>query len=282
VAAIGATAVLAACGGSGGGPGGSPTPSATATQQPTPAPTPAPTATQIPPTPTATPVPAATVSVYLLRDGKVAPVRRGVSPLTPAFDSVVALLGGPAGDEAQLGFTSDVPTTARIISVSIAGGVATADFTSTFTANTTGALTGYARVAEVVYTLTQFSSVRSVTLRIDGRTVAGGLTRSSEESFTPAIFVEAPVAGQSVSSPLRVWGTANTFEGVFRIRMWMVNGPVIFDYPVQATSGTGTRGTFDVTVRFTNSGLGTLEVYEVSMKDGSHVKAVDLPVTLLP
>ncbi|HZS15717.1 MAG TPA: Gmad2 immunoglobulin-like domain-containing protein [Candidatus Dormibacteraeota bacterium] len=274
-------ALLSACGGSGGPAGPStPTPAPTATpaptEQPTATPTPqaTPTPTEILPTPAPTPVATTTTSVYFLRDGRVMPVHRIVSPASPAWDSLVALLAGPTSAEAQQGFTSAVATAQRVLSVSIANGVATVDFAAR-------APTG-AGLAEVVYTLTQFRTVQSVAVRVDGAPLAAGLTRGGEEQWTPAIFVEAPVVGQSAGSPLRVWGTANTFEAAFRIRLTTSSGVQLFDYPVQATSGTGTRGTFDVTVRFTVSGAATLQLYEVSMKDGSHVNVVTIPLTLQP
>lgn len=107
-------------------------------------------------------------------------------------------------------------------------------------------------------------------------------TATPAPAALPAILVESPTAGQTVHSPLRIWGTSNTFEAVFRIRLTTADGRQLFDYQVKATSGTGTRGSFDVTVRFTASGPATLQAYEVSMKDGSHINVVNIPLTLQP
>ena len=224
----------------------------------------------------------AVVSIYLLRDGRVAPVHRTVSLATPARDALRAVIAGPTAVEARQGFSSDVPAASRLRGVTVSDGLATVDVSRDFFAGT--GTSPSPRVAEVVHTLTQFHTVGAVSILVDGVAAPGlaGLTRSAVEQWTPAILVEAPVAGQTVSSPLRVWGTSNTFEGAFRIRVTTADGRQLFDYPVQATSGTGTRGSFDVTVRFAVSGEATLQAYEVSMKDGAHVNVVAIPLTLQP
>ena len=49
-----------------------------------------------------------------------------------------------------------------------------------------------------------------------------------------------------------------------------------------ASSGTGTRGTFDVTVPFSvdKAGLGALIVFSDSPKDGSNINVVEIPLHL--
>jgi germination protein M len=49
-----------------------------------------------------------------------------------------------------------------------------------------------------------------------------------------------------------------------------------------ASSGTGTRGTFDVTIPFTvdKTGLGGLIVFAESAKDGSQIDVVEIPLQL--
>ena len=48
------------------------------------------------------------------------------------------------------------------------------------------------------------------------------------------------------------------------------------------TSGSGTRGTFDVTIPYPggHGGRGKLVVFESSAKDGSRINVVPIPVTL--
>ena len=116
----------------------------------------------------------------------------------------------------------------------------------------------FMRLAQVVFTLTQFPTVEGVEFKLDGKPidVLGGegiiidhpMTRADYEDLSPAILVESPTLGDTVSSPVRVTGTANVFEAVFRINIVDWDGLIIADQRVQATSGTGTRGTFDVTI----------------------------------
>ena len=148
------------------------------------------------------------------------------------------------------------------------------------------------RLAQVVFTLTQFSTVQGVSFMLDGEPVEvfGGegiildhpVDRSDYEELSPAILVESPTVGNSVSSPLRVRGTANVFEATFRINITDWDGKIIADEVVKASSGTGTRGTFDVTIPFEvdRAGLGSLIAFENSAKDGSPTNVVEIPLHL--
>jgi hypothetical protein len=84
-----------------------------------------------------------------------------------------------------------------------------------------------------------------------------------------------------VSSPLRVFGTANTFEATFEYELLDADGKVLSKHFVTATSGSGTRGTYDFTIRYdTPGGPGKLVVYELSAADGSRIHQVEIPLTL--
>ena len=99
--------------------------------------------------------------------------------------------------------------------------------------------------------------------------------------MTPAILVESPLPFQAVSSPLRVTGTANTFEATFEYDLLDPAGKVLSHHFETATSGSGTRGTFDFTIRFeAPNGLGKLVVYERSAKDGSRIHVSEIPLSL--
>jgi hypothetical protein len=108
------------------------------------------------------------------------------------------------------------------------------------------------------------------------------MNRTDYEELSPAILVESPTWGDSVQSPMRITGTANVFEAVFRINVVDSDGLIIADQVVTATSGTGTRGTFDVTIPFTvdRAGLGALIVFAESPKDGSQIDVVEIPLQI--
>ncbi|HKP17056.1 MAG TPA: Gmad2 immunoglobulin-like domain-containing protein [Gaiellaceae bacterium] len=183
----------------------------------------------------------ANVRVYFLRDGKVAPVGRNLD--STARDALVAALDeGPTAEERAAGFAAPE---------------------------------GEGRTAAVVYTLSQFSPREPV--EVDGKRY----TRSDFEDLTPTILVESPLPFQAVSAPLRVTGTANTFEATFAYELLDPAGKVLSHDFVTATSGTGTRGTFEFTVPFeAPDWIGKLVVFENSAADGSRIHQVEIPLTL--
>lgn len=139
---------------------------------------------------------------------------------------------------------------------------------------------------------TQFPTVSSVVLLLDGERVTtfGGegividhpLTRADFEEQTPAILVETPAPFDEVVFPLRLTGTANVFEAVFMIRLTDAAGTTFYEQPAMATSGTGTRGTFDITIEATPAahGTGIVRLWEPSARDGSDTNVVEYPVEM--
>jgi len=87
-----------------------------------------------------------------------------------------------------------------------------------------------------------------------------------------AIVITSPKPLQTVKSPLRVTGTADVFEGTFRLQVLDAANHVLVDRQVVASCGTGCRGTFDVTLTFT-AAPGTVHMfaYRFSPKDGHRV-----------
>ena len=99
--------------------------------------------------------------------------------------------------------------------------------------------------------------------------------------MTPAILVETPLPFDEVTAPLRVAGTANTFEATFEYELLDPNGKALKQGFATATSGSGTRGTFDFKVPFeAPDGVGRLVVYELSAADGSKTHVVEIPISL--
>jgi hypothetical protein len=245
---------LAACGGDGGSTSGSETTTFDTDTTVT--------------TPTTTTAETTKLRVYFLLNGKVQPVAREV-PKTQAVAQAALdeLAAGTTAGEGDLGLTSDASF--DISGVTIENGIATLD--GEVPTSRTGR-------AQVVYTLTQFPSVKHV--EIDGE----HLTRADFEDETPGILVESPLAFETVSNPIHATGTANTFEATFDYEVVDPTGKVVDKNFVTATSGTGTRGTFDFTTKpYTGkAGEGALVVFEVSAKDGSRTKEVRIPVQLEP
>lgn len=202
------------------------------------------------------------------------------------------LLVGPSEADQEAGLGTEIPEGTRLNDVSITDEVATVDLSSEFESGG-GSLSMQLRVAQVVYTLTRFPTVTSVAFEIDGRpaeaiggegiVVSPPVTRADfADNTLPAILVESPAPWQTVSSPLRLTGISNTFEATLNYQLIDAVGANIADGYGMATAGTGTWGTFDVTIPFevTREGIGALIVFEVSAMDGSRINVVEIPLDL--
>lgn len=245
------------------------------------------------PGPTSEPGAVVAGSVYFLRGEKLLPARRDLGGPAVAASAVRALLAGPSAAEREAGMSTTVPDGTELRGVNLAGGTATVDLSGRF-ASGGGTLSMTGRLAQLVFTLTQFDSVERVDLRLDGEStrVFGGegiildhpQTRADYEDFAPQVLVESPVHGATVTSPLRVYGSANVFEAAFAVRVTDTTGRTLVERPVTATSGTGTRGTFDTTLRFTvaTPGPGKVIAWYASPQDGSEVVVSETAVTLNP
>jgi germination protein M len=193
---------------------------------------------------------------YLAPDGKLVATTRSVAHTQAPGAATLRELTTPPADT-----TTDVPDGLQL---TITSG----------RAHVTGASLSDAAVAQIVYSLTSFPTVQSV----------DGETRADFEDFAPPILVERPAPQEEVSSPLRVTGTANTFEATFNYRLEDAHGNVLAKDFVTATSGSGTRGTFEVTIPFSidESQHATLSVFELSAEDGSVIHERVVPLWLVP
>ncbi len=233
-----------------------------------------------------------TIKVYFSRDEKICAASRIIAKTQEVGAAAMkALLEGPTDVEEQGGMVSTIPQGTTFLGLNIKDGVATVDLSKEYSSGG-GSLSMMMRLAEVVFTLTQFSTVSGVTFKLDGEPidVLGGegiiidhpMNREDYEDLSPAILVESPTLGNKVSSPLRITGTANVFEAVFRANIVDWDGLIIADEVITATSGTGTRGTFDVTMPFeiTKAGSGAVIVFAESPEDGSQINVVEIPIEL--
>lgn len=90
----------------------------------------------------------------------------------------------------------------------------------------------------------------------------------------PPIFVRT-----TVTSPVILFGTADVFEAVLFCDV-TYNGLVQETHRIMASAGTGTRGTWKLSLDLP-PGKVILVFYEVSMKDGSHVNEVRVPIRVV-
>lgn len=240
---------------------------------------------------TTSPAQATVRSVYFLRGEEVGPTGREVDRSSPARGALEALLEGPTPAELELGFSTTIPEGTELLGVTIADGVATVDLSGSFD-DGGGTLSMTGRLAEVVFTLTQFPTVDAVSFRIEGEAVTaiGGegilveepVDRTYFADLTPAILVESPLPFERVSSPLRITGVNNTFEGNVVYRVTGPDGEVLAEGHTTGTGGMGTWGPFEASAEFDAGAAeaATLRVFEASARDGSEINVVEIPVEL--
>lgn len=239
------------------------------------------------------------VRAYYVLDG--APGVEGVAPtlrVVPKTAGVARAALNALLDSEQIldqysQLSTAIPVGSKLLGISIKNGVATVDLSSEFESGGGSASAKY-RLAQVVYTLTQFSTVRAVLFQVEGRTVTtfgsegivldGPQSRKDFDDLLPSIFVDRPAFGAAANNPARISGNANVFEATFRGALLDASRKVLVDQMTMATCGTGCRGTFDVTLRYdvAKAQWGTLRVYFGSAVDGSPEDIRDYPVWLTP
>jgi spore germination protein GerM len=226
------------------------------------------------------------VPVY--REGEASPdVLRGALEL---------LLAGPTEEESAYGppITSAVPGETILLGVSVGDGLATIDLSREFESGG-GSFSMFARLAQLVYTATQFDTVDRVELRLDGSPVTvfssegigieEPMTRDDYLDLLPLVFLDRPAWGEPIGNPVRLIGKANAFEAVFQVTIVDSDGLILYDRPAMATCGTGCWGDFDVSVEYDPIELeqrGAIILWEASARDGSQTNVREYPVRLVP
>ena len=175
----------------------------------------------------------------------------GVVPKTTgvARAAMKALLAGSTRSEAGgRTITSAIPAGTKLLGISIKNGVATVDLSREFDSGGGSDIDPY-RLGQVVYTLTQFSTVKSVMFQIEGQTVTvfgregivleGPVGREDFLDQLPSMFVDRPAYGAALGNPAAVTGNADVFEATFRIALLDASGKTLVDQQVMATCGAG-------------------------------------------
>jgi germination protein M len=205
-----------------------------------------------------------------------------------------ALLEGPDSFEEDYGLRSAVPDGTQLLDLKIADGIARVDLTSEFESGG-GSASMQMRLAQVVYTITQFPTVKGVVFSLDGEPidVLGGegiiidhpLTRRDYAELLPTILVTSPALGQEVSTPVLITGSANVFEANVSVQILDENDEVIAETFTTATCGTGCRGTYRVSVPYEVDSAqdGTIVVHDDDAAGtGRPPHEVRIPVRLVP
>ena len=236
-----------------------------------------------------------TYQVWFTRGESLFVVKRS-QPATPRIGTAAmeSLLAGPEPRERAAAVGSQIPSSTQLLDLTIDGGVATVDLTSEFESGG-GSASMNMRIAQVVYTLTQFPSVKGVLFALDGQPVdvLGGegvvvdqpVTRKDYRGLVPAIVVEDPQIGERVDNPVVVEGNANVFEANVTIEIVDASGRIVGSTFTTATCGTGCRGTFSVEVHYEvpSATRGLIIVHDDDAAGtGTPPHEVRIPVVLTP
>ncbi|MFP4311999.1 MAG: GerMN domain-containing protein [Nitriliruptoraceae bacterium] len=252
----------------------------------------------------ATPEETTPVRLYFLAPGGDTPARAGPFLVSVereveateqiAHAAVRALIDGPTDEEESLvaEVSSSVPAETLLLGVTIEDAVATVDLSREFESGG-GSLSMFARLAQVVYTLTQFPTVDEVRFALEGDpvTVFSGegivldepVARDDYHDLLPTVFIDTPAAGAEVELPLNLTGKAAVFEATFQYRVTSEDGTVLAEDFAMSDSGIG-WGDIDVAIdlEVEEPTEAVLTVWEFSAQDGSIQAERDTPLTLLP
>lgn len=203
------------------------------------------------------------------------------------------LLVGPQGPFQEAGDVTAIPDGTELLHVSREGSVLNVDLSSEFESGG-GSLSMQLRVAQIVYTGTQFEGIDAVRILIDGERVdaIGGegivasepLTRRDFQNVAPPIVPETPKPGAEISGSVLVTGFANVFEANVVIQVHDLSGKVLAETFTTATCGTGCWGDFSEEVRFEvdSPQEGSVSVLTYSAEDGSVQDRIQIHVMLVP
>lgn len=268
-------------------------------------PSPTVTSTTLSPDPVPTvAVPDLAISAWLLIDeagqeGRsgpfLVPVSRGAADGSSAATAAMnALIAGPTGDESAAAppLSSMIPAGSRLNEVTVEGGLATVDVGATFGLADDSAAAAV-RVAQVVFTVTQFPTIGEVRFLVDGtpvevQTSQGELVgrpvdRADYRDFQAMVSVDTPAHGGPGANPLRVTGEAAVFEATFAYALTDNDGLLLAEGHAMTAEG-NTWAPFDFTIEYVvdEPQLGALIVWVDSAKDGSPVNVREYPVMLQP
>ena len=201
------------------------------------------------------------VKVYFLRDERLVITHRQVPGPAVLRGALNELLAGPTAAERTAGLTSTVPTGTTLLDVNLdvnlVGGLATVDLSSDFGTGG-GSLPMMARVAQVVFTVTQFDNTDRVQFWMGGEPIESlggeGLSLSEpqtramiDRTISGSVIIDTPAYSATVSNQFTVTGEGDVYEAQFPIEVW-ANGEQIGGIAPVTAGAWGTWGDFEVTI----------------------------------
>jgi len=167
------------------------------------------------------------VKVYFLRGERLAIAHREVPGPATLRGALTELLAGPTSGELEAGLHSEIPAGTGLLDLKLADGLATVDLSDDYEEGG-GTLSMTARIAQVVFTATQFENSDQVLFWVEGQPIEffGGegivldqpvARMDVDRAFTGGIIIDTPLPGTVVTSPITVTGEGDVFEADFPI-----------------------------------------------------------------
>lgn len=186
-----------------------------------------------------------------------------------------------------------LPPATQIRGITLRNGLATVDFSREVLHANVGATGETLGIQSIVDTLTEFPGIQKVSFLVEGKVdqqsrdwwghvglYTQPFSRNVSQTYEPVIWVTAPIAGQKITSPLTVAGSARVFEATVNYRVLDESGQVLVSSFTNASEGAPGRGDFSKTfsLPLSSPGRGKVEVFWLSPKDGSELDKVTVPV----
>lgn len=126
---------------------------------------------------------------FVAIDSNGSPIRkqvtRSVRKDSPMGDALNMVLKGPSATEAKTGCQSLVPSGTRLLGATVKNGVANLNFSEEFQFNQFGSEGAKAQLMQIVYTATEFSTVKSVQILIEGQ---------KRDYLTEGVWIGSPLS----------------------------------------------------------------------------------------
>jgi hypothetical protein len=234
-------------------------------------------------------------SVYLLRDDLIAPVHRiEVLAGGSIFDATLDdLLRGPLDAEAAAGYRTGLRqqgTRTDPVAIDAKSKTATVSLSSEF--RSSDAEVQARRMAQVVFTLTQFPAIQEVKFTLNGKALSalsgtgkklkGAATRDDYSALLPKIFVESPAALTQVTTPIQIRGSALPSDGTLYYRLVDRQNRVLADGELKLSGRGEDRRPLTASIPYTLdvAGRGALVLFERLPDDERERNTFAVPLDL--
>lgn len=237
------------------------------------------------PTRTTAPKPATgQVALFFTRGGSLGVAHREMPVSSLRYGALKALFVGPNAAEHAAGLSNVIPAGSILEGLSFVGPVAYVDANSQFFASTS-ASSFLLRLAEVVYTLTDFQGVDSVQFYLHGTTIpnvaglqtAHALTRADLAAAIDDVLVTSPAPGDDVTSPITISGVSQ-FNGAMEVQVTDATGKLLLN--TINTTTVGETFTYSYPFQTSDYGSATLKVFAASEGSSTSKLVATIPLTL--